>query len=747
MAHPFAVAAAAVPPLLVFVVTTAARLVSRSRERARRAARVAALGEPLAAQAREALVPETRATFVGRLAATSPRLVTFHPDGTSLLEQPNVYALSPRPAGTADVAIDLEGGGRAILEGEVQVLVGTTESEHDATLAHAAELAAEVDFGETRSAKKQGQLRMVGPGDAVVFRGVASPAPDDDASYRERGRVLRVVADASPDPGVPRAVLLAATTEAASRHAAPAATRRLFALVLAAAAVGAFGSLLLSRSTSGLEFSTAIEAPVVAASAAPACRGVVLDALARNDPDAAGIPCDSAATRGTLRFTEGMFLEASRELVAARAADPSLVPTLAEAESHLFAHDFEHAAEVVRAMSASFYQGPETAEKRYIDCIGAVLDARAKARVDAGPGPLVKDGWMQTSFRKICGTRPFAKMARELDAEGRFFGGDDWKEYQGHEYFEVGSWDPVAKPATAAIAARARLAARPVALEKGLLDRLVLAPSPGSKYKSPHEYGRLDLFFHREADTYARMSGFAADVTLFHAFAGLPERNARYWPILDRVAQQLETKKPFHVVETTFDWEKKIVEEEETFLSYVMSIGAAAAHASGEVTRRERYRALGEVYSAHLLGNLVAATKAEGGDLDLDVGDAGWPERRALLDAAASGEAEKVVSVLVAQRATGRDVFARILPRLRDRTALQTWYAKGFPAPCVTCGASAFHGHAVERRDVGRAIGGSDAAKEVARLGPVVVRFTDALTDPEIAFELDELETFFAERR
>lgn len=747
MAFPLvAIAAAALPPLLVLAVTGAARLVARSRERARRAARVAALGAPLGVEAREALVPATRATLAGRVAATSPRLLTFHPDGTSLLEQPNVYALSPRPAG-GDVTIELDGGGRAILEGEVQVLVGTTESEHEATLAHAA-LAAEVDFGDARRANKRGQLRRVGPGDAVVVRGVASPAPDDDASYRERGRVLRVVPDASSDPGVPRAVLLAATSPAATLCTSPAVTQRLvLAVAIAAAGAVPLAALVPSGTESGGEPTAPITPPVLAASAASVCKGAVLDALARNDPGVAAVSCESAWARGVVRFTEGRFVDASRELTAARAADPSLVPTLTEAEAHLFAHDFEHAAEVVRAMSASFYQGPETAEKRYLDCIGSVLDARAKERVDAGPGPVSEDGWMHTTFRKICGTRPFAKMARELDAEGRFFGGDDWKDFQNHDYFEQGSWDPVAKPFTAALAARARLAARPIALEKRLLDRLVLAPSPASPHASPHEYGRLDLFFHREADTYARMSGFAADVALFHAFSGLPQRSSRYWPILDRVAQHLEAKKPFHVVETTFDWEKKVVEDEATFLSYVMSLGAAAAHASGDGARRERYRALGEVYSAHLLGNLVAAGDARAEGDALTVGDETWPERRAILDAGASGDAGAVVSALVSQRSTGRDVLPRVLPRLRDRSALESWYTRSFPPPCVGCGASAFHGHVVERRDVGLAIGGTVAAAEVERLGPVVERFTDALTDPEIAFELDELETFFAERR
>jgi hypothetical protein len=42
---------------------------------------------------------------------------------------------------------------------------------------------------------------------------------------------------------------------------------------------------------------------------------------------------------------------------------------------------------------------------------------------------------------------------------------------------------------------------------------------------------------------------------------------------------------------------------------------------------------------------------------------------------------------------------------------------------------------------------GGPAARERERSLGALTRLTDALTDPEIAFELDELETFFAARR
>jgi hypothetical protein len=61
----------------------------------------------------------------------------------------------------------------------------------------------------------------------------------------------------------------------------------------------------------------------------------------------------------------------------------------------------------------------------------------------------------------------------------------------------------------------------------------------------------------------------------------------------------------------------------------------------------------------------------------------------------------------------------------------------------MTCGASIYLGHAADRRAVARLLG---ASSESDRLGPIVTRFANAYADASIAFELDELETFFGRK-
>jgi hypothetical protein len=360
---------------------------------------------------------------------------------------------------------------------------------------------------------------------------------------------------------------------------------------------------------------------------------------------------------------------------------------------------------------------------------------------------------MNTKYRKICSPRDFAAFARELDAEGTYFGAEDMKAWQQRDYAKAGAYDVVGTPFTAPVATRARLAARPIALEKLLVDRLILTPAPIDVHPQRGEpapapaFGRLNAFnMEGPASEYTWMTGFAADVALFYAFSGLPERSAPYWPTLDRVAQRLESGVPFYTSELGAAFQKNPVEAEETFLSYVMSLGASAALASNDPARTQRYAKLGEVHSASIIRQLAGALEP-GAAWEIPLGDGAWPEHKAIFDAGLSGDGAKVAQTLVSQGATGRNTLPRALPLVRtNRAALDAWFKESFPAPCLTCGASSLHGHLADRREVARLLGGP-AARERERLLTAVTRLTDALTDPEIAFELDELETFFAARR
>jgi len=734
---PWAIAAVA-PAALAALAVAALRAAERARERRRHATLGASLGDPLSADARASIAPGAVGTLEGIIVPTSPIVVSFHPYGTSFLDERNVYAVTHVPAEQA-LELELDGGGRGVVEGAVQVLVGSTETDHGVPLERAEAMGAE-ELATSKVKKRVGQFRVIRPGDRVRVRGALSPAPDDNASYREHGKTLRIAPEKPEEGGFPGAVLLVASRTS---------TRRLGDSRYLRLAVA--GAVFLGGSAAGLfrAMERRTDRPVtVATPGPPACRQTTLDLFEKNHPGAATTArtCGDPYAQALGAFFEGSFQAASRAFVEARATDPALAPTLTEAEAHLFVHDFAHAASTVRVMVSRFYTGPETAEKRYLECIASVLETRA-GQADGGPPPTAHDSWMNTDYRKICSQRPLAQFARELDAEGRYLGFEDMKAWQKREYASAGAYDVVATPFTSPLAPRARLTARPIALEKNIVDRLVLTPPPPG-FRPSGEFGRMEAFVMvGVAWEYARVMGFVADVALFHAYSGLPERNAAYWPILDDVAERLETDRPFYKVQYgNQPFEKKQIEDETTFLSYVMSLGASAALLSGDAARTERYAKLGEVHSARIIGQLAGALKP-GAAWETPPEDGHWPDHERVFDAGLTGDGLKVAEALVATRSTGRDTLPRVLPLVRtNRRELDTWFASSFPAPCLGCGASTLHGHLVDRRAVGRLLGGA-AAAEGERYSPTVLRFTDALTDPAIPFELDELETFFAVRR
>ena len=709
-----------------------ARVAHRVREHRRRSALLGSLGAPLEPAALAALRPGSAATLEGVLARSSSEIVSFHPYGTSFLDEANVYAQTHVPP-DADVVVELGAGLRARLEGPMQVLTGTSETEHKAPLARAAELgAAALSSAKTRS--RVGQFRAIRGGDRVRVRGVISPAPDDDVLYRERGKAVRVTALESGEAGSVRAVLLAATDAPRTLRAryTPRDFARGMGLGVLVAAVLFAGFVARSR-----DRARALNDPVAERAA---CRATVLQCVARHYPDAPAqaAVCDDPYARGMAAFADGLFPAASAELARARAEDPELLPSLTEAEAHLFAHDFRHAALTVRAMIPRFYPGPETADKRTLVCIAEVLEARAD-QADGGRGPLGHDDWMNTDYRRICSQRPFAMLARELDADGHYFGAADLKAWQSHIYANAGAYDVVGNPFTGAVAPGVRLASRPIALEKNLVDRILLTPSdrPGA---DPELAKANDFHMEGASQEYVRLLGFAADVALFHAYAGSPARNARYWPLLDRAAAKLEAGETYYRVQWGENaWEKKIIDEERTLLSYVMSVAAAAALVAGDASRAERYAKLGEAYSAQTVLEIVHAP-AEG-----TLEDSHWPVHKDALAAASGGDGKKLAAVLRAHHSTGRSILGRALSRIRtNRAALDAWFDDEFPDACVTCGASALHGNLADRREAARNLA---RPVERERLGERVARFTDALTDGEVAFELDELETFFAAKR
>lgn len=729
------VLAALAPPAVVLAIARLAHAFETRRERRRHARILEGLGTPLAGPDLAAAAPGALVTLDGRVAAESPRVVSFHPYGSSLLDEANAYAVTHLP-GDRPLVVELDGG-RAVVEGDVQVLVGSEETEHGASIDVARTFEAE-PLVAAAGRRRVGQFRAVGPGDRVRIRGLASPAPDDDAHYRERGTTVRVVPETVRAPGAPAAVSFAAL--ASTRR--PTKSTLLPPALVAAIALGAAGATVVAtRAPASAPPAREVTTTAPAVKTEPACRKDVIAAVEKSDPRATELAkaCEDPLARAFAAFAEGDFQDASDAFDAARTQDPSLVPSLAEAEAHLFVHQDARVAKTVRSMLDAFYPGPSTSEKRYLECIAAALDARA-----AGD-----------KRHPRCSTRPFAKLARALEPGG--FGteeDDTWPDYGPKGFLDGLRYDAVRVPAVAAVAPRSRVQGRPVGLEKKLLDQFVVPVEP-----SQHPYGRLTDSYPPRDDVYALLTGFAADLTLFYAFTGFTERAKPYWPVLDRTASILEKEGASYQepldAELIRTWDRasiaeaqaareKAIAKERTMLEFVVSVGAAAALTAGDLARVDRYTKVGEVHGAHVVKQL-RDTLEPGAAWEEPAEDGHWPERRAVFDAA--GDGARVVELLVAQGSTGRDVLPRVLPRITtNRSALDRWYEGRYPAGCVTCGASAWLGHLSDRREVGRLLGGA-AANEHARLLPSAERFVDALTDRETAFEVDELETFFGSRR
>jgi hypothetical protein len=681
-----------------------------------------------------AIAPRSVVTLEGTLVADAP-LVSFHPFGTSFFDEANVYAITEAPS-SGILAIDLDGGERAALEGATQIIVGSAESEHKASLDRAGALGAEPLAG-AKVRSRVGQFRTVRAGDRVRVRGVVEPAPDDDALYRARSTALRVSPAAPESPGTPVAVPICATSTVERRRVT--ASRPLVAMLVASVAVGGAGAAFVPREHRAPD--ALVPAPAAALPTAPPCRQEVLSLLEHHAENAAGVAtsCGDAWATANVQFAAGEFRAASESFAAAVASDATLPPSLSEAEAHLFAHDYERATKTVERMVRLFYPGPSTAEKRDLECIEGLLRTRA---THGGREP-TEGGQDGDAYRLICSTRPFLEFARDLDSEGRFQGGDgvEWRDWINGVYRPEAALDPVLLPRTAAFGTRSRLFARPVGIERRTLDKLHVAELLGGPSFPQSGYGHLAKFEH-PSDYALQITSFAAELTLFYAFSGFPERAQPYWPILDRVAAVAASGGVFHRGPApAFTSEQKALEDERNLTEWEMSIAATAALFAGDLTRMNRYASAGEPHSRTAVLQLER-TLRPGAAWEEPIEDGHWPPHAQLLAAGRSGDGKALVAELTRQKETGRTVLARVLPAItHDRQALSTWFESPFyPAACVTCGASSYHGDLSDRREVARLLGESRARDRVT---PALASFTDALTDPDVAFELDELETFF----
>jgi len=723
------------------------------RDRRRRARILEAIGLPDRAAVSVDGVLVSDAADAVPPGAEVPAVVSFHPHGTTYLEEPNAYAAT---RATPHLAIALDDGGKAVIEGDMQVVIGSRESDHRAPLDDAA-LHGDASLVTARVRVRTGQFRSLRVGDRVRARGVARTAPDDEAHYRGTSRVVTLSPEPSGSPGAPQTVSLASLVSP-PRRGNP---RGFLAGAVAVSLLVGGGARCVSFERAVPRFPATTASNPGKPAGPPACRAELLALLARNDftgARAAGMGCDDPYTHAVVSYANGDFAAASARFAEAVAADASLPPSLDEAEAHLFAHEIGRAAETTRRMTAHFYPGPVTPEKQYLECIGGLLAPREVAPEPAPAGSRRgRSDRERPAPRRICASTTTMKYARDLDSEGRTGVNPDWMEYT--EWMPRGyyapSYEMVGNPFTASVGRRARLHARPVGVGKLLLDRFVpkdrASAAPGGRppghtdttalHDASEGYGGLDV------DDFVRITAFAAELTLFYGFAGFPERAAPYWPILDRVADRLEHRRSFHVIgtfgEISRKWDAALAEDEKLLLEHLMAVAAAAALHAGDDERAARYAARGEGHASHVVVQL--ARMLNGGPWEEPAEDGHWGDRREVFAAALTGSGGRLAEVLERQRSTGQDVLARVVPRITtERAALDRWFEVSFPSPCLTCGAANMLGHLADRRAAARALG---RQADAAALAPAAGRFTDALTDPVVAFEVAELEIFFSRAR
>jgi hypothetical protein len=720
-----------VPPALVGAGAIGAALIDGARERRRHRRTTDGLGAVVPFDSLSGLAPRSVATVEGKLVpdpAVDGPTVSFHPYGASYLDEPNVYAVTQATSGA--VVLDLGNGARATIEGPVQVVVGSTETEHRASLDRAKELGVpELSAAKVRA--RFGQFRAVRAGDRVRVRGLVEPAPDDDALYRARARALKISPAPGDTPGIPHAVPVAVVGTV--KRLRSTSGRPLFAMLVASVALGGALALALPRPPT---LPVHVESPEKGPPAPPPCRAEVTALLEHGSEDAARVAkdCGDPYAMALVHFTAGEHRAASDAFAEATTKDPGITPSLIEAEAHLFAHEHARTDGTVQRMLRVFYPGPSTAEKRDLECIDGLLGATASADGGHGAGPYVP-GYHGKSYRTICSLRPFLKFARELDALGGFDGADEWRDFVNGVYRIPAAWDPVSLPRTTAFAPRSRLLARPVGVERRVLDRVGGGAIAG-------ELARLAPFDQpgeTVGDTFADLSSFAAELTLFYAFSGFPERAKPYWPILDHIAEVTSTDRSFHLGTHPNDDKRRV--EERGILEAVMSMAAAAALYAGDEARAARYAKVGEPHSARAVTQLGAMLRP-GAAWEEPIEDGHWPEHSDVFAAARKGDGAEVARVLTAQSSTGRDTLPRVLHLVvRNKDELGSWFRSSrYPGACLACGASSFHGWLSDRREVARLLG---ETKEIERIDAPLERFTSAVTDPLIAFELDELETFF----
>jgi hypothetical protein len=744
-----AVAAAAVVGLV-----TAWVFVHRGmRSRAARAR--AALGKP----SPEARVQDAgkRVTLAGTLAIVEEpgggaardaggAAVSVLPQGLEHTEEPTPKARSAT-AGGVRLAVDVAGT-PVLLDGMVQVLAGSRETEHCVGKAQGRVLL--WDFAGALGAlpSRAFAIRRLGPGDRVLVRGFLrhEPGPIDPGNYREAHAafVLEVDPDDPDAPvipmaydGAPRPLVRSYKRTALRALAVPCG------IVAVLAAVGEIG--VRSGSDAGVTAAAATpfrRADALAmlrreltlrtgADAKKVERAIALDRVRGRCDDAAddafehhrfdlsaklALECKDAPREARAYLAMADFEQAAAAFERARLADPHMAPTLSEATAYVVTGKNGAAVTTLRALGRATEEGPKVRER--FDCAALAIEARAGAsaaqasleelanqgsapcwllRADLFP-PKERPTWFRygywtTEQRPMSVRATLAALALENTEREPDMNGDDASE-------AIHGTAPLFDPRLGIYAIPPAVA---VSAAEGLAERKD-AYSLERRAALLAELAAFDAYMGDLDEARAKAEASHAAVTDAHQLYGIQADEARrqYSRVIDvgaRYSAEYTMSRADHA-----SWRTSWATEQAAKLR--ASIDALAGRkversvtADAEILAAAAARASGDAAALTVLSSRDAREA-----------------NRKLWQLALDQDSAGLVQRLEERGIDGRGVVDFLGKRSGLALDLSRWVRWNYPTACTTCGLYPLANQVVSRRDAAAAAGAADVVGETTEI-------------------------------